>query len=152
MVCYSVSSAKTQGLQRVGKDLVPVSPLPPPSTMGAAWQPVPWIHQRCQTLCPPCESCHRLLSHAYGLGLSPHPEQTPFAGLISPAASWDMLYDGTCSLRNQAKEKATKKAAVKLKKSMAKKPVCVTKKPKKAGTKTGGLKEGSSSLCGQESQ
>lgn len=49
-------------------------------------------------------------------------------------------------------EKATKQAAAKLKKPMAKKPVCAIKKLKKAAAEEGGLKEGSSSFCGQESK
>lgn len=49
-------------------------------------------------------------------------------------------------------EKATKQAAAKLKKPMAKKPVCAIKKLKEAAAEEGGLKEGSSSFCGQESK
>lgn len=50
------------------------------------------------------DSCHRLTGLAVpSLSLSPPPEQTPFAGLISPATSWDLLYGDSFSLRNQEK-------------------------------------------------
>lgn len=50
------------------------------------------------------DACHRLTGLAVpSLSLSPPPEQTPFAGLIPPATSWDLLYGDSFSLRNQEK-------------------------------------------------
>lgn len=107
---------KPQGLQRVGKKLVLVSPLPPPSTVGAAWQPVPWINQRCQTSRPVCQSCRRLLSQAHwACSAQPEPLTSPRADPVcwtdlpsyqlGPALWWQFLPEKP----REAKEKATRK-------------------------------------------
>lgn len=67
---------------------------------GVCWQPVDW--SEVPDLVSSCESCHRLLL----MRSLPSPRAEPMAGLRYPAASWDMFYGDTLSMRNPEKPRS----------------------------------------------
>lgn len=91
---WFVTSAKTRGLQRVGKKLVLITPVPAQGL---------WIDLRCQTWCQ-CVTC---ATNPCSWGLFPHPEQSPWLGQV---LWWQSLPENP-----REAEKATRESAACLK-------------------------------------